>query len=349
LVFSKTSMQFRKISPRNPRAIYFNDNVYVGTVPGGEFIELASVDPKLGAVFYSLDQSDTGAPVFKRDQGECLACHSNGRTKDVPGFVVRSLYTKPDGQPDFRLGSLTTDHTTPFKNRFGGWYVTGSQGVMRHRGNALISQNEESRDPIDRERGANLKHLPPRVSPDKYLEPTSDLVALMLLEHQTQFHNLVTKAGYDCRIAIYQQSQMNKILERSPDYRSESTSRRINKAAEKLLESLLFSNEFPLQSPIAGSKKFRTEFAANSRKDTKGRSLRDLDLQTRLLRYPCSYLIYTQSFQELPKDILDRIRQRMMEVLSGEDQSAAFAHLSSEYRKSFVEILSATHPLFGDE
>ena len=346
LVFSKTSMQFRRIRPSSPRALYFNDDVYVGWVHRGDVLELGAVDPKLGAVFYSVPQKEADRPEFKRDRGECMACHDNRRTQSVPGFLVRSVFPLADGQPAFQLGTLTTDHTTPFAERFGGWYVTGAHGEMRHRGNAIV-RDADARSPLDREAGANVAKLPPQVRVENYLEPTSDLVAMMLLEHQTQMHNLVTKANYTCRTAMFQQRQMNEILKRSEDYRSESTDRRINTVVEKLVRYIFFCDEFTLTSPIKGSAAFAIQFTSRGIRDSKGRSLRDLDLTTRLLKHPCSYLIYTDSFLALPKTVLDRVRTRMLAVLSGEDESDAFTHLSAHDRQSILQILQETHELFA--
>src|SRR5262245_58155401 len=66
LVFSKTSKQRSRISPRTPRAIYFNDDVYVGYCHNGEIMEVAVADPSLGAVFYSVDQDDQKKPAIVR-------------------------------------------------------------------------------------------------------------------------------------------------------------------------------------------------------------------------------------------------------------------------------------------
>lgn len=348
LVFSKTSMQFRRISPRYPRAIYFSDDVYVGWVHRGEVIELGVVDPKLGAVFYSVPQKKSQHPQFKRDRGECLACHDNRRTQSVPGFLVRSVFPQADGQPAFRLGTVTTDPTTPFDDRFGGWYVTGSHGKMRHRGNVVVL-DADSRDTLNRETGANLTELPRNVQRENYLEPTSDLVAMLVLEHQSQMHNLVTKAGYTCRQAIFQQKQMNAILERPEDYRSESTTRRIEAVAEKLVRYLFFCDEFQFTSPVSGTSEFANEFTAQAICDSKGRSLRDLDLKTRLLRYPCSHLIYSDSFLALPDLAIERIKKRMLEVLRDEDQAEDFNHITQQDRLDILSILRETHPLFMDE
>lgn len=344
LVFSKTSQQLRRIDPSRPRALYYSDDVYAGWVQNGDFVELAAVDPRLGAVFYTVDQRNSRRPIITRDRGQCLSCHATAKTQGVPGFLVRSVYPQKSGHPDFRLGTLPTDHTTPFVDRFGGWYVTGQHGSMRHRGNGLLTEDEAN--PIDREAGANLNELPKRVRAAAYLEPTSDLVALLLLEHQTQMHNFVTRAAFSARQALHYQQEMNRIFERRSDYQSESTTRRIESVSADLVKYLLFTDEFKLTSAVKGSSRFAEQFVAAGVRDRQGRSLRDLDLKTRLLRYPCSYLIYSDSFQSLPQPVLDRVKLRMLSILQGEDRSKEFSHLSDKDRRNILEILRETHPLF---
>lgn len=344
LVFSRTSQQAARISPSRPRALYFSDSVYVGWVQSGDFVEIASVDPQQGAVFYTVDQQPTKRPMIQRDRGQCLACHANGRTQKVPGFLVRSVFPKSSGQPEYRLGTETTDHRSSFDQRYGGWYVTGTHGDMRHRGNSII--HDESDGQLHRDAGANLVTLPRRVRADDYLTPHSDIVAMMVLEHQTQFHNLVTKASYTTRTAMHQQQNMNRILEREPDYVSDSTVRRINSAADKLVDYMLFKNEFRLTSPVQGTSEFAAEFAAAGVRDSKGRSLRDLDLQTRLLKYPCSHLVYSDSFRELPAAVLKRIRQRMLELLTSGEPLPDFPGLHTKTRSEVLSILRETHNLF---
>lgn len=346
LVFSKTSLQLSRIQPSRPRAIYFNDDIYIGWVQGGDIVEVAAVDVNLGATFYSLAQEETKRPTFVRDRGNCLSCHHNSRTENVPGFLVRSLYTESSGQPAYQLGSVTIDHTTPFKDRFGGWYVTGKHGSMRHRGNVMVA--DDSEDPIDREAGANLLKLPNVVNRDAYIRADSDIVAQMVLQHQTQMHNFVTKALYASKQAMHQQLTMNRILDRPDDFKSESTTRRINSAVEDLVEYMFFCEEFQLESPVEGSDEFRKSFLAMGPRDSHGRSLRDFDLRTRLFKYPCSYLAYSESLLALPKPVLARLKERMLDVLAGEDDSKTFAHLSVKDRRNILAILAETHPLFKD-
>lgn len=347
LVFSKTSLQLRRIMPSRPRALYFNDETYIGWVQRGDVVEVSTVDPRQGAIFYTLKQQITDSPKFVRDRGQCLICHASSRTKGVPGHLVRSVYPSRDGQPHFGLGTITTDHSTPFEKRFGGWYVTGSHGEMRHLGNAIADDNR--RDPIDPEPGANRKSLGQLVRTTPYLQPTSDLVALMVLEHQSQMHNLITRASFETRRAKHHDAVMNAALKRPADYSSESTGRRIDSAAEKLVEYLLFADEFRLTSSVAGVSEFAAEFSDIGPRDSKGRSLRDFDLQTRMFRYPCSFLIYSEAFDALPEPMLDAVYSRLFAVLNDETEFTAddeFAHLSRSDRMAIREILAETKPEF---
>ena len=348
LVFSKTSLQTRKIRPSSARAVYFNEDVYLGFIRDGDFLEIAAVDPVQGAIFYKLDQGKSSQPKITRATAKCLACHQSHRTQDVPGFLVRSVYPKDSGHPEFRLGTTPTDHRSEFLSRFGGWYVTGQHGSMRHRGNVVLDSESDGPGVLDREAGANLEELPGVSDRDQYLEPTSDIVALMIMEHQTQYHNYVTQASYTTRQALHYQTEMNKIMERDPDYQLESTARRIRSAAEKLVEYTLFCGEYQLTSPVSGSAGFVEDFSRTAIRDQKGRSLKDLDLKTRLLKYPCSYLIHSEAFCSLPEEVLEVVKARMLEVLEGRDDSEKFQHLSEQDRNAILEILRATHPVFRD-
>ena len=350
LVFSRTSQQHRKIRPSSPRAIYFNDDSYVGYVRSGDFLEIAAVDPDLGAVFYTLDQKKSDSVLFNRDSINCLACHESHKTQGVPGFLVRSVYPKSNGHPDFRFGTTHTDHRTPFSDRFGGWYVTGNHGKMRHRGNVVVkSDAENAESAIDCDAGANLAELPKIAMANSYLKPTSDIVALMVLEHQTQFHNYVTKANYETRRALHYQSEMNELFERDKEFQSDTTKRRIQAVADKLVEYLFFCNEFELTNPIQGHAEFEQVFRSSSIRDSKGRSLRDLDLQKRLLKYPCSYLIYSDSFKALHPAAGKAVKDGVIAVLTGQNHSEKFSHLQDNTRKVILEILSDTHPWFQNK
>jgi len=344
LVFSKTSLQLRRISPAKPRAIYFNDDTYVGWVQRGEVIELSAVDPVQGGIFYTLKQQQTERPEIVRDRGDCLTCHASSKTKGVPGYLVRSVFVSDEGQPHFGLGTTTTDHSTPFSKRFGGWYVSGTHGNMRHRGNVIA--REDRSNPIDPDKGANLTDLSGLFRVERYLEPNSDLVALMVLEHQSQMHNLITSGSYDCRHAVHHQKIMNRALDRPLDHETESTRSRIISAGDKLLRYMLFVDECKLESPVKGMSRFARHFSSLGPRDRKGRSLRDLDLERRMFRYPCSFLIYSESFDNLPAPLLAHVETRLIRVLRGEEGSGEISHLSPENRAAILEILIDTKPGF---
>ena len=343
LVFSKTSLQTRRISPRTPRAIYFNDEVYVGYCQSGDVLEISTADPQLGAVFYTLGQQQEDKPRFERQVDNCLVCHSSSRTEGVPGHLVRSLFVDAGGQPIFSAGSRTVDHTTPLEDRWGGWYVTGRHGSQTHMGNLAIRGRDVPR-PLDNLQGHNVLQLKDRLSVDKYLTPHSDIVALMLLEHQVLVHNCLTKANFATRQALDYDATMRQALREPEGKRLDSTNRRIQSACDDLVDALLLVGEAPLTAPLSGTSGYAEKFRRSGLRDGQGRSLRDLDLTGRLFKYPCSYLIYSKAFDGLPGEARDQVWQRLGKILSGEDKSEKFSHLGASDRRAIAEILCATKP-----
>jgi len=341
LVFSKTSFQQRRISPDRPRAVYFNDNDYVGWVQRGDVVELSTVDPQQGAVFYSLKQKPQQVPHFTRHIYECLQCHASSLTAGVPGHLVRSVYPDSQGHPILSAGSYVTDPTSPLTQRWGGWYVSGTHGRQRHMGNAVMDEDD---DTMDMEKGANVTDLGVLFPTGPYLTPHSDLVALMVLEHQTQMHNALTSANYESRLAMYDAKVINGMLGRQADYLSDSTRRRLDRAAERLIKALLLVGEVELTEPVAGTSGFSVEFVEQGPWDNQWRSLREFDLQHRLFKYPCSYLIYSEAFDGLPRLLRERVYARLNEILTGRDASATYAHLSTADRTAIREILRDTKP-----
>lgn len=341
LVFSKTSLQRRRISPRTPRALYFNDDVYIGYCQSGEVLEVSAVDPQLGTVFYTLEQKLSDAPQFERRIDKCVICHSSSRTGGVPGHVVRSLFVDSEGQPQFSAGSRNVDHRTPIKDRWGGWYVTGTHGSQTHVGNLTISTNRVA-ERADNSQGHNIEDLSKRFRVDKYLTPHSDIVALMVMEHQTLVHNRLTNAEFTTRKALYHERTLNDSLGNEPGTRLESTTQRIHNAGDKLVEALLLVNEAPLSARIRGTSGYARQFGESGRRDAKGRSLRDLDLNTRLFRYPCSYVIYSEAFDGLPDEMRQYVWQQLWNVLTSEESNEKYAHLSAADRAAIVEIIRGT-------
>ncbi len=340
LVFSKTSFQYKKISPAFPRALYFNDDVYIGQVHDGKVIEVVSFDPAQGAMFYILDEHQAEHPVFERAELDCTQCHVAAGTRNVPGVLLRSIYPTRTGTQAQPTQSFATGQESPLAERWGGWYVTGTYGAQRHMGNVLV-EDKDNPEQIDREAGANVTDLSKKFDTSLVLSPKSDVVAHLVLAHQAQMHNLITLTNYQTRIALHKAGLTadTKASAIPVEVRAQ-----YEKPAEQLVEYLLFANEAPLTDAVKGDSGFAKEFAARGPRDPKGRSLRDFDLSSRIFKYPCSYLIYNEAFDSLPVQAKEFVYHRLFEVLTGRDQSPAFAKLTSDTRRAVYEILLATKP-----
>lgn len=326
LVFSKTSFQLTRISPKTPRALFFNDNVSVGSVQNGTVFELISADPVQGLIYYTLDTEKTEKPRFERRSSECLNCHAPAN-----GLVVSSVYPQQDGTP-FVTGTFFEgiDQRTPLENRWGGWYVTGTHGAVHHMGNAIAPDPDHPFD-LEKEGTQNLTTLDSKIDTTKYLAPTSDIVALMTLEHQARMTNDMMSVGQQFRRA-------------SASGTLDSSKVALNRAVDEMVDYMLFVHEAPLHDPVKGVSAFTATFPQRGPHDSQGRSLRDFDLQKRLFRYPLSYMIYSDIFENLPGAARNRVYQRLDEVLSGKDQSPKYAHLSAADRRAILEILRDTKP-----
>jgi hypothetical protein len=333
LAFAKGSFQAAKISPRNPRAIYFTDDAEVGYVPGGDEIEIVGIDPRQGAVFYTLEADAQNRPVFKR-QTVCLNCHQGAATLGVPGIFIASTYPSVSGMPSPNGGAVT-DHRTRFEDRWGGWYVSGTHGAQRHRGNAVAPDPAEP-EVLETEGTQNLKNLSVKFNPAPYLTPDSDIVALMTLEHQTQITNLFTRVGWEARIAT------------SGGKTDPAALAKLESGIAEIAAYMLFADEALLTAPVTGVSTFTTTFRARGPRDRKGRSLRDFDLQKRLFRYPLSYMIYSAAFDALPDAVRAGVYRRLHDVLTGQDRSPRFARLTQPERQVILEILRDTKPGLPD-
>ena len=341
MVFSKTSFQNRYISPSTPRAIYFNDEVYIGTVQRGDVLEVSASDPDLGTVFYVLSQEKSERPEFLRQNNNCLQCHASTLTRGVPGHVVRSVFPDKEGFPILKAGTHVTTQSSPLKERWGGWYVTGEHGEARHMGNAIAQELDRDAQ-IDMESGANKMSLEKMFDTSKYLTAHSDIVSLMVLEHQSKMQNLITAANFETRMALKDQAVMDEIFERDPNELSKSTRSRIRNVGNALVDYMVFVEEAELLSPIQGSSEFTQKFSAQGPRDTSERSLRDLDLNKRLFKYPLSYLIYSPQFDGLPDEMKDHVYERLWDILSGTDRDEKYDHLSRRTRRAIREILKNT-------
>lgn len=342
-VFSRTSLQRSKIAPKTPRAIYFNDDVYIGFCQRGEVLEVSVADHALGTVFYSLDQEPAERPRFKRETESCLICHGSSSTRGIPGHLMRSVHPDRSGEPILGSGSSRTDDTSPFEDRWGGWYVTGKSGKTEHLGNRVYRNRQDYDDPVNPIGVKNVLDLKPFFTPGAYLTPHSDIVSLLVLGHQVNMHNRIARAALEARCAVHYQNELRKAL-KEPGAKYDSVRSRIASVGDDLLKVLLFSEAMPLDDVIEGNTTFAKDFAARGPFDSKGRSLRQFDLKERVFRFPCSYLIYSESFERLPAEVKDYVLRRLFNVLKGTDTDKAFSHLTAADRTSVLEILRETIP-----
>jgi hypothetical protein len=324
LVFSKTSAEASLIDMRNPRAVYFGDDVAVAWVRGSARLEIAAHDPQQGVVFYTLDQKPTDTPHLTRRVNECLMCHLTWDTLAVPGFTVISTFPMSDDPNAYATG-VVVDGRTPLGDRWGGWFVTGNAVPRLHRGNVPVVQT-----------AAQLaKPAPPppaltsvtnQFDTTGFLTPYSDIVSLMVFEHEAQMTNRLTQVNWEARVA--------------PP--GPGVPLRVAEAARALVDDMLFVDEAPITSPIEGSSGFAERFSARGPTDGQGRSLRQLDLTRHLMKYPCSYMIYNEAFDALPPTARDAVYRRLWDILSGGVTDKAYAHLTRPVRQAVVEILRAT-------
>jgi hypothetical protein len=300
LVFSKTGIQNAHTSPETPRALYFNDRVIVGYIPGAPVLEIASHDPRQGVIFQTLKQDSWLPGEFARPD-RCLGCHLSANSLDVPGILVRSMFAGRDGRAMPQLGSFLIDHRSPLEQRWGGWYVTGTHGNSRHMGNAFVVDNSRPELAIG-DATLNRTALDARVNAAAFPHASSDIAALLVFDHQGRAINLLTRLGWETRIAAadgrldFSKGDLHAVLQETVDY-------------------LLLVDEAALSAPVRGVSSFAKEFAATGPRDRQGRSLRELDLHTRLFKYRCSYMIYAPAFDALPGEarsaVLTEIRRRL--------------------------------------
>lgn len=339
LVFSKTGIQRDATGPRNPRALFFDDSVVVGYIPGARFLELATHDPEQGVVFYTLDQTATSKPAFARRTG-CLSCHVSSSTLEVPGMINRSMFTTADGGVMRGTGlkpvppaSHTVNHRTSLLQRWGGMYVTGNYttpfyGRTEHMGNVTVSVHPSS-GPVTTSNEVFIQWLNSAPETRGYVSPDSDIAALMVFDHQMHAVNLLTRLNWEARVA-------------ANDGRVDFANGTLRGLVDELTDYLLFVDEVPPPAKLAPRLGFAERFTAAGKKDRHGRSLRQLDLENRLLRYPCSYMVYTDAFENLPTSAKDAVYQRMWTILSGRDTDPKYSHLSAADRRAIIEILRDT-------
>ena len=334
LVFSRTGIQRTVTGPERPRAIYFNDTVVVGYIPGARHLEIAAHDARQGVQFYTIDQTAAVPEIVRRTT--CLSCHVSSNTLEVPGMIARSMVTGEDGEVLPQLGSYKVDHRSPLSQRWGGWFVTGTYVSPAYAG--VAHMGNVTTTPHPRRVGAAaatsnevfIRWTARDPAPAGYLSADSDIAALLVFDHQMHATNLLTRLQWEARVA--------------QTARGPGAEDRVDELVAELVDYFLFVGEAAPPGEVIPREAFATAFMTRGPRDRHGRSLRELDLQRRLLRYPCSYMIYSPAFDGLPAEVRNAVYERLHAVLSGAVTGPSYAHLSHSDRLAIAEILRDTKP-----
>lgn len=336
LVFSKTSKQNSLINPWNPRAIYFSSNAYAAYVPGGE-MEIITHDPVLGPIFHLVNLGNPPQSAkIQRATSDCLSCHGTVRTAGVPGVMIRSVFADADGQVLGGMGSVDVDTSTPIPQRWGGYYVTGSSSLP-HFGNRHFSANSK---PGSMGVGPELQDLDGKIAIDQYPQSTSDIVALMVLEHQCHVHNLMTAAAYRYRWAAW----MARSVDDQADPDQGTAGKLADDHAAGIVDALLFKNAAEMGEGIEGSEAFQSAFLKHYPITKDGQSLADFHLGQKLFKNRCSYMIYSNVFESLPPRVVSGIVKRLRLILEAPEEVEGYEYLGKAERERIVVILNETWP-----
>jgi hypothetical protein len=309
LTFSAAARNAQLVTEKQPRALYFNDDVYVGYVPGSPELELATFDADKGFVFFTLRQLASDSPRLDRDEN-CTQCHVHVRnTAGVPGLVLGTMLVEP---PAKRSELVPLTLSQPWPERFGTWYLTGRFGGQRHRGNSLglppeaaPGVPEGSPAPTNQ---FTTGQLAARFDVTRYPSPHSDGVALLVLAHQVAVQNLATRLLYER--AFRRETQATE---------------------ERLARELLFADEQSLVGEWTGSSAFAQQYPA-PRAEALAINLRELDLHTRLYRWPLSPQFDSRPLQALPAELRARLVRRLQLGLEGRDESVTLPHPEADRR-----------------
>jgi hypothetical protein len=331
LVFSKTGLQREHTSPQTPRALYFNDTVVVGYIPGARHIEIAAHDATQGVIFYTIDQMDTSSAVVT-PRTNCLTCHVSGSTLDVPGLIARSNYTNDRGELIPQLGFHIVNHRTPLSQRWGGWFVTGKYdlapyGGVTHLGNVATAMHPARDDAAGTSNEILHRWLASDLTTAGYPSHESDIAALMVFDHQVGAINLLTRYNWEARVAAYNGGT---------DFRHGE----LRRLSEEVASYLLFVDEVPPPARLTPRPGFAAQFVAKGPRDVRGRSLRELDLNTRLLKHGASHMIHSAAFDALPETARQAVYTRMRALLR--DGSPLARRLTRVERRTIDEIMRDT-------
>jgi hypothetical protein len=343
LVFSRTSFQNDRIWPQTPRAIYYSENYYIGWVQGGD-LEIIAIDPQLGPIFYKMSTPFTGGSEIKlKREAQCMNCHGGSKTEGVPGMLVRSVYPNYFGQPILSAGTHLTNHSSLLNERWGGWFVTGENAGARHMGNAYFEEGKSRDATLVKDFGAPLQNLKEVFDVSRYLTDKSDIVALMVMEHQIMAHNAITKAHLNTRRWLNLDAAMAEHVGRSEGEISDAVLGYINHSAKDMVKIFLFSDEINLEGwGVEGGEDFQCDFASCSQSDRNGNSLRDFQLLSRLFKNRLSYMIHSSSFEYLHPVMKKAFYRKLWEALLGKDEDGISSHIKEKERERIVSVLLAT-------
>jgi hypothetical protein len=358
-VFSKTSLQTSHISEATPRALYFNDDTYVGYVQNSDLIEFAAADAQVGIVFFGMVNRKETKPRLDREGGRCLTCHDTYSMMGggVPRVMVMSAPV--DDPADTRTYDSATevDDRTPIAQRWGGWYLSGWYlpgkdgrpvthfGNLPQRPGSGVTHGTQLRAlAATRDNRGNLAGY---FDTTAYPSDKSDVVALLVMEHQTFVQNLITRTQYKSGTVMARDGRDPKAAPAAWKELQSKDQAALKVIMEPLVRALFFADAVPLAGQVVTSSGYSERFAQRGLRDSEGRSLRELQLDQRLFRYPLSFMIYSESYNALPAYALDYLDSRIVEILRGNDATGIGAKLDPADRAAISQILGETQPRFS--
>lgn len=306
----------------------------MGWVPGGDFLEVTASSPTTGNNFYSISGSGNN-PVLNKETHRCLRCHGGSFTRDIPSPLVRSVFPDSNGQPIFKAGTTFVDHTTPMKDRQGGWFVTGTKS--KNRGNLVYQETERGADQGRIFDMSDIRNI-------DYPGEGSDRVALLILEHQSELHRLLAHLSLQTQTALYSQRKFDELLGRT-ERLSDSTKRQIKSVGDKVLRYMFFKDEAELPCISLKYSPYAQYFNGNGPKDSKGRSLYDLRMAGQMFEYPFSYMVYSDAFQSLPDEALEYLTAELAAILNPDSNYEGYNHLTRSDKLVIRQILEETTEL----
>ena len=325
LVFSASSLQSEIINPRNPRALYFNEDTYLGWVPGG-LVEIIAADPEMGPMFYVFDRLRPGGPVPNVTRStKCMNCHAGNATRRLPGLIAESLLVSRAGSSLETFRRDVQGHQIPLELRFGGWHLTGQHNIANNKANVMGIPN-------------NGRNEITSVNPGQYsdlslhLLPTSDILPNLVNEHQMGFENRLVYAIYTVR----------QLKSEGKGMLGASAKAEIEERAQELARYIVFADEakFPAKGMV-GDPAYVQAFLRDRKTSKTGLSLKDLDLKTHMFKHRCSYMLYTDTWKAAPKELKERVYYHMALYLR-EQPDAQHAHLAPGERVAIRGILKDT-------